>query len=61
MDVEIINRLASCRDTCEYADILAEVEEYKSLSGTCMVSVTVKCVHSDVCRYSASDDESSSL
>lgn len=51
MDVEINNLLESCRDMCPYADILTEVEECKSLSGTCMVLVTIECVHSGVCRY----------
>lgn len=55
MDVEINNRLESCRDTCPYADILTDVEEYKSLSGTCMVRVTVECVHGGVCRYQSEE------
>lgn len=51
MDVEINNRLEYCRDTCPYADIRADVEEYKALGGTCMALVTVECVHSGVCRF----------
>lgn len=51
MDVEVYDRLESCRDTCPYAEIRADVEEYKSLSGTCMVLVTIECSHGDVCRY----------
>lgn len=51
MDVEINNRLESCRDMCPYTDILTDVEEYKSLSGTCMVILTIACEHEGVCRY----------
>lgn len=39
------------RDTCPHADIRADVEEYKSLSGVCMVLVTIECEHGGVCRY----------
>lgn len=51
MDVEINNRIEYCRSTCPYAEISADVNEYKSLGGTCMVLVTVECTHSGVCRY----------
>lgn len=51
MQVEFDDRLSACRDTCPYAEISADVEECKSLSGTCMVMVTIACEHEGVCRY----------
>lgn len=51
MDVEINNLIEFCRDMCPYADISADVEECKAISGTSMVLVTVECAHSGVCRY----------
>lgn len=51
MEIEINNRLEYCRDMCPHADISTDVEEYKSLGGTCMVLVTIRCAHSGVCRY----------
>lgn len=51
MQVEVDDRLSACRDTCPYAEINADVEEYKSLGGTCMVMVTIACDHESVCKY----------
>lgn len=51
MDVEIDHRIRCSRDTCPHADIRADVEEFRSISGVCMVRVTVECEHSGICRY----------
>lgn len=56
MDVEIDNRIRCSRDTCPHAEIRADVEEFKSISGVCMVRVTVECAHSGICRYENEGD-----
>ena len=58
MDVEMSNRIEYCRDTCPYAEIRADTEEYKAIGGTCMVLGTVECAHSGVCRYESEGKES---
>ena len=56
MEVEIDNRLKCCPDTCPYAEISTYAEEYKTLGGTCMVEVTIKCEHGETCKYVGSDE-----
>lgn len=56
MQVEIDNHLSACRGTCPHAEMSADVEECKSLGGTCYVLVTISCEHESVCKYR--DEES---
>lgn len=51
MKVMIDNRLEFCRDTCPYAEISADVDEYRTLGGVCAALVTIECQHSGVCRF----------
>lgn len=57
MEVKVENRIKCRRDTCPHADIRADVEEYKSLGGVCMVLVTIECEHGVVCRYENEERE----
>lgn len=51
MDVEIYDRVRCCRETCEHADIDANVRVCRLPRGACVVQVTIECAHGGVCRY----------
>lgn len=55
MDVEVYDRVRCCRETCEYADIDANVMVCRLPRGACVVQVTIECSHGGVCRYQSEE------